>query len=105
MADANELLEKWQSSKAEERYDVVENFLLKAGFVKVSDKGGSHFVFQHPLLKEAFKLFPNNFSRDFHPSGDLVIVKHKNKVQNWYLKHICKAMRYIREIEEIKGNK
>lgn len=102
MDDVDQLLEQWKYLK-EERYDVVENFLLKAGFKKVHDEG-SHAIFQHPLIKEAFKLFPGYFSKDFHPSGDLVIVRHNNKVKRWYLKNICKALKYIKEIEEIKKN-
>jgi len=49
--------------------------------------------------------FPGYFSRDFHPSGDLVIVWHKNKVKHWYLRNICKALKYIQEIEEMKKDK
>jgi len=57
------------------------------------------------LIKEAFKQFSGYFSRDFHPSGDLVIVRHKNKVKHWYLRNICKALKYIQEIEEMKKDK
>jgi hypothetical protein len=102
--EADKLLNKWLCSTSEGRYDVVENFLLKAGFKKVHDEG-SHAVFQHPLIKEAFKQFPGYFSRDFHPSGDLVIVWHNNKVKHWYLRNICKVLKYIQEIEEMKKDK
>ena len=102
--EADKLLNKWRSSTSEERYDVVENFLLKAGFIKIHD-AGSHAVFQHPLIKEAFKQFPGYFPRDFHPSEDLVIIRHKNKVKHWYLRNICKALKYIQEIEEMKKDK
>jgi hypothetical protein len=105
VADAEKLLQKWQKTKDPERYEEVEKFLLKSGFIKVSVTKGSHFVFQHPLMKEAFVLFPNYFPKQFHPSGELVIVKHKGKVKNWYLKNVCKAMEYIREIKALKDHR
>ena len=66
MDEADKLLNKWRSSTSEERYDVVENFLLKAGFIKIHD-AGSHAVFQHPLIKEAFNQFPGYFQGIFIP--------------------------------------
>jgi len=40
--------------------------------------------------------------KGFSSQWRLVLVRHKNKVKHWYLRNICKALKYIQEIEEMK---
>lgn len=101
MADVDERLQSWKNL-TEERDEVVFSTLEQLGFQLKKCVKGSHFVYTHPLLKEAYRLFREYFPRDFHPDGTLIVVVHKNHVSRFYLKNILKAVEINREFEELK---
>jgi hypothetical protein len=93
-----ELLANWKN-KTDEREEVVIKFLERNGFELVESKGSSHFTYRHPLLAEAFSHFPDYFTKDFWPAGELVVVVHKKRVKKWYLNNIRKALSIIEELQ------
>jgi len=94
-------LDKWRNV-SEERWDVVENFLIKDCGFELKGGKGSHFRFSHPLLREINYLFPSYLGQKFSRTSSLIVVQHKKRVTRSYLMLIVKIVEAIIEYKELK---
>lgn len=92
-------LDKW-SEAAEEDAKVVGSFLLRNGF-ELKNTRGSHHTYDHPLLKECVRKFPDYFKNTALLSGRLIVIYHKGKCKSYILKRIVEACRVIQEFNEL----
>ena len=99
MTKRDKKLASWQTLK-EERFDSVQAVLTHYGFELLSSSGGSHQVFCHPILKEAYQKDPSALE-DFGPDGFLTIPKsHGQTVKGKYLRDALRALEIIEKEED-----
>ena len=97
-----EYVERWKRV-AEERFSKVEQALLKTGF-RCSGVKGSHWVFRHELVTKYRRMWPDLFGKTVSLNGALVIPRHGNQVQKFYLSRIVRVLEVLGEIQALEDS-
>ena len=103
MASIQKTLQNWENGQ-DEVWKTVEAVLKKYGFQLAGKPGGSHNRYVHPTLREALRDNPCYF-KDYAPTGQIIVIKHGEKVFNQYLRRILKAIADIDFYNSVKDCK
>ena len=98
-------MQHWDSA-TEDRYEAVHAVLRHNGFILVSS-AGSHRIYRHPDLTEAYKNSKDTdplLRESFGPDGQLTIpVKNGQTVKGRYLRNILLALDVIKGKSSSQG--
>ena len=99
MSSNEKTLKKWENA-TDEKWSTVEAILKNYGFIlKKTTTNGSHFTYEHPVLAEIIKMAPHDsvIHRSFAPNGQIIVIRHGNKVFAEVLNRILFAIETLKE--------